>query len=304
MGAAGAEAAASRHLGSAGSLYGFTFSEFVEGLVFVALELPPASAVLSTSGLTTPYVVSCARALLEEHVLLKAKSSGILETRRTLLDSVDLSAALDAVKADIDPVYKCFTSQPQRMGSQNRPRGDSAGITLSQFLELLEGAQLIGGKLSRMRVKTIFISSLELTAESADTRRPLLSRAEFDEALLRICFAFEPSKEELLAAAGTPGPRTLASLFDQDGDARAREFAQNVAGKVAPKPASSAEDMVGVILERLPLVFGRLLAIFEQQYAPKGLRSAIRERQKSTPNDTPESTPRCDISKQHTKQSV
>ena len=292
----GVEAGAGRHLASAGSLYGFTFSEFMEGLVFVALELPPATAVLPTSGLTTPYVVSCVRALLEEHVLLKAKSSGIFETRRVLLDSVDLSAALDAIRGDLEPIYSWSASQPQRVGSLGRPKGESTGFALGHFLELTDGAKLIGGQLSRVQVKTIFVSSLELTAESAGNRRPLLTRAEFDEALLRLCLIFEPSKEELMAAAGTPGPRTLASLFDQDGDARARDFAQTVAGKVASKPSSS-EDMVGTILERLPLVCGRLLAIFEQQYAGARQRANMK---KETPQSTPrrDATPRRDGVKQ------
>ena len=222
------------------------------------------------------FVISSVTAFLEHRVLPYAKSSKVLELRHALLDSLGVSDAVEAIKAHIDPIFHKYASKPTRVGAQGKHKvlPDATGFSLRDFVELCDEAQLIGGSLSRMQVKSIFIYSLEITAESANDRRPLLSRSEFDEALLRICMAFEPPPEELKALAGTPGLRRRASIFDQDGDERATKFAQELSVKVATPRNSTPRGTPGsielTILERLPVVCGRMLAIFEQHYVPSG----------------------------------
>ena len=157
----------------AGSLFGFTFSEFLEGLVFTALELKACAGTARPSGgLTSAYVLSSVGSLLEERVLPNAKTSGVLRLRRALLDSSALAEALAAIQTDFDPVWNKFATLPKRVGAQGKQKvlPDAIGLSLEHFLELCQEAQLIGGQLSRMQVKMIFISSLEISPDSAGAR--------------------------------------------------------------------------------------------------------------------------------------
>ena len=83
---------ASHHFG-AGSLYSFTFSEFLEGIVFVALELYPPPATLvravtptasapSGAMLTAAHVLKVVEKVLTECIMPRAKRGGVLEFRR------------------------------------------------------------------------------------------------------------------------------------------------------------------------------------------------------------------------------
>ena len=291
-------ASASASSFAAGSLFGFTFSEFLEGLIHVSIELTQSAAgggggaqSRSANAISTPVVIAGVRSLIEQRILPNAKTSNVLEFRRAALDSMRLTEALDAIRRPIDQIWSYFAHRPQKVGAQGKQKllPDATGFSLQHFLELAQEAQLIGGALSRMQAKTVFISALEISAESAGGRRPLLTRAEFGEALLRLCYAYEPTPDELLQSSGTPGTRQRRSTLAGDGGARANLFAQGVAGKVTPQTSTpqhtprhtprhtpsaargeaafSPATMEDVILERLPLVMGRLLAVFEQQYS-------------------------------------
>jgi hypothetical protein len=61
----------------------FTFSEFLEGLVFCALERPtPDGLTRPAEGLTKDFIFQSVKALLEQNIFAHAKSSKTLETRR------------------------------------------------------------------------------------------------------------------------------------------------------------------------------------------------------------------------------
>lgn len=61
-----------------GSVHGFTFSEFLEGLVVVATELPaPAGSRMGPNGLTAQYVLSAVASMLEQRVVKHAKSTDV-----------------------------------------------------------------------------------------------------------------------------------------------------------------------------------------------------------------------------------
>ena len=68
-------------------------------------------------------------------------------------------------------------------------------------------------------------------------------------------------------------------VLDQDGDARAASVAQDVARRVATPKMGNIEglpggvgDIEGLILERLPMVCGRLLVVFQQRF---GIRQSL-----------------------------
>lgn len=129
--------------------------QFLEGLIFCALELPPPHGVSRpAAGLTTNFVLSSVHALLEQKVFKHAQSSQVLATRRALLDSVALSEALEAIKKSVDPIFSKLSTMPARPGAQGKAKPrltDAAGVGLRHFLELCDDS-LIGRQLSRVQV--------------------------------------------------------------------------------------------------------------------------------------------------------
>jgi hypothetical protein len=277
------------HSAAAGSLYAFTFSEFLEGLVHAALELQALARRPAVGGLTSSYVSAAVSTMLEERLLPFAKRADVIKLRSMLLSSAALSEALDAIKRDIDRLFDRVASAPQRLGRLTSSAKDGGGFPLKAFLGICADAQLTGPQLSIKQVKTIFLSSLELSADSASGRRPLLRRDEFDEALLRLTHGYQASEGELVATRGggdgstaaTPSRaqtggdnrrRALASgSRGKDGDARVSELTAELVGKVGPAGEAMSKartpdevetlELEATILAKLPIVCGRLLTV-------------------------------------------
>lgn len=204
--------------------------------------------------------------------------------RRQLLDSVAVSEAITAIKSQVDKIYYKVAQAPARLGT-GKVVEKMSGFPLRSFLAMCEEAQLIGvqaagRQLSRLQVKTVFLSALEITASSSYRRRPLLTRSEFDEALLRLAYHYEATDDtgptsraaRRNSSGGTPlaaRPLQGHAVLPQDGDKRAAVFAKEVGTEIAAKVAQADAQqqhspLEEAILAKLPLIVGRLLAMFEQ----------------------------------------
>jgi hypothetical protein len=141
-------------------------------------------------------------------------------------------------------------------------------MTIKRFLEMCEEAELLGPSLSRHQAKLVFVHSLEIAPDGGALRKPLLARGpEFHEAILRLTHKYQLTKEDAqLGADGRTSLRkscklqTSADKFSNAGmAARAQaDVHAAVAGNVVTNDASEEE---AAILEKLPLVCGKLLAL-------------------------------------------
>ena len=281
---------------AAGSLYAFTFSEFLEGLIFVALELPAAPGLeRDANGLTSEYVLQQVHWLLHDKVLPNVKKGEVLEFRRRMVESSVLAGTLDAVNPMLDPVYQHFAELPMK----GKYTGGT-GLALKAFLDMCQESDLVGHSLSHVNVKTCFVNSLNIAADSDVARKPLLDRSEFAEAVLRLAFKYnlnaEPPAAEGAAAEDGPTPRkggravrkaleSLAKPAKGHKDA-AVKLAAKVEAKLSPRivpvnapaeagegggasslaeggGASSLADFEAAIVEKLPTVCGKLLSLLE-----------------------------------------
>ena len=276
---------------AAGSLFSFTFSEFLEGLIFLALELfpsagslqpphppsvtaddnvpAPAPAPLSLSQpLTAAGVLTSVRQLLTEHVLPHAKRADVLEFRRMLLGSAVLSEALDVIRLRLEPVYAKYAVRGDG-GGAGSVRGDlPLTFSLKRFMEMVGEARLVGRQLSRQQAKSAFVNSLQIAAESAASRKPLLRAGpEFHEALVRLAHEYsagEGGGGGVFGMVRTP-KRTRAppSLRRNSTAAEVERGASSIAEAISSSVGASAEfatDVEAQVLAKLPLICGRLLA--------------------------------------------
>ena len=247
---------------------------------------------------TVPYVLAAVGALIKQRVLPHAKKADVIGFRRILNNSALLVETLEVLKPDLDPIFERVAYAPKKLGT-GRVIPAMDGFSLKSFLSMCEDAQLIGAQaigrqLSRVQIKTIFLSSLDITGASAYSRRPLLSRSEFDEALLRLTYSYDASADMVNAAqhgrhhdeprSATDGTTSAGSsvmsltptvhrglqgrsVLGPDGDARAVKFAHSIAGKLTPRGGIQEADRSEVeaaIMAKLPLVCGRLRATFEK----------------------------------------
>lgn len=190
-----------------------------------------------------------------------------------------MSEAITAIKSQVDKIYYKVAQAPARLGT-GKVVEKMSGFPLRSFLAMCEEAQLIGvqaagRQLSRLQVKTVFLSALEITASSSYRRRPLLTRSEFDEALLRLAYLYEATDATGLPSRATRGTPLAArplqghAVLPQDGDKRAAVFAKEVGTEITAKVAQANAQQQRSLLEeailaKLPLIVGRLLAMFEQ----------------------------------------
>lgn len=217
---------------AAGSLYAFTFSEFLEGLIHVALQLPPnASGMVDRdpNGLTPEYVLQQVHWLIHDRVLPNVKHGEVLEFRRMIVGSALIASALEAVSPMLEPVYEKFAMLP----SKGKYTG-STGCSLKAFLEMCQDAQLVGSQLSHVNVKTAFVNSLSLAADTDAARKPLLDRAEFVEAVIRMAHKYKPETDQLPLEDSTRGDGARASV---KGVRAARKAAESAA-----KPVKGHKD--------------------------------------------------------------
>ena len=277
---------------AAGSLYAFTFSEFLEGLVHAALELPPTAGLeRPPEGLSSSYVLRAVRAAVEQRVLRYAKKGEVLQFRRAIIDSPVLTEALDVLRPQLDPLYDRYAERPA-----NLKQGD--GISLRSFLEVCQEGGVVGSQLSHVQMKNAFVHSLQITAETQASRKPLLERGEFYEAILRIVHKYDASHETSalpgigpakgaraarkaaeaakspINAAGQLGQKMLHKLTPRkapskvsDGPGSA-EAAGTLALPTAATPAvgtprNEMSEFESTIMDKLPLVCGKLLAVLE-----------------------------------------
>lgn len=242
---------------AAGSLYAFTFSEYLEGLIFVALERPPpASAARPASGLTAEGVLAAVQSLLEECILPYANKGQVLEFRRVLLNSTYLSEAATAIEPHFQALYSRYAEalQKNKVGE---------AFSLKSFLEACAEAGLTGSQLSHVQVKTAFVNSLQISAESAASRRPLLERSEFIEAVFRLAFAYDDSRDQAEAFKSGRKAARKAALRAQVRDPSAM-LAAAVKSKLEPAGSDDPpNELEATILQKLPAVCGKLLALLE-----------------------------------------
>ena len=258
---------------AAGSLYAFTFSEFLEGLLHVALELPPNSSGMidrGEGGLTTEYILQQVHWLINDKILPNVRHGEVLEFRRMVVGSGLISSALDAINPMLDPLYERYAQLP----SKGRYHG-GYGCSLKAFLDLCQDADLVGQQLSHLNVKTAFVNSLSL---GDDARKPLLDRAEFTEAVVRMAYLYKADTDD------AEGGRAARKAVEQAAKpAKGREDAavkltESVkkkmpvtdsprttppAGDWNASDANQRGDDEAKILESLPVVCGKLLSVLE-----------------------------------------
>ena len=232
---------------AAGSLYAFTFSEFLEALIHVALHLPPAVAGVPkpAGGLTQEYVLAQLRWLLHERVLLNARRGEVLEFRKMVVESSTLSDALEAINPLLDPLYERYAEAPAKV------KGGAAGFSLKAFQEMCQEAELVGHELSLVDVKSAFVHSLLFGADEDGTRMPLLERTEFSEAVLRLALHYEPAQQEAGRGGRNAGVRIAARRAMDPG---AGGKAGGIAAKLAAKVKSQLTTDRGLPDSRSPVV--------------------------------------------------
>ena len=160
---------------------------------------------------------------------------------------------------------------------------------------MCQDATLIGSQLSRHQVKLAFVNSLPLTAETATTRKPLLQAgAEFHEALLRLARAFvlekkDEGRQRLSRAAPVASQGSDADAVDaaeeklrariaelrgraNTSGAEEEEGGDGSGSSSAQEAAADPErDLEAELLEKLPVVCGKLLALSaEWRGTPRG----------------------------------
>lgn len=130
------------------------------------------------------------------------------------------------------------------------------------------------------QVKSIFVNSLQIAADPLEAgRRPLLNRDEFHEAVCRIAYRYDAAKDaETRSGAfsvGAPANRRAARKAEMR-KAEARPVCATAVTDVASAHVSALKDKLegasdvelqneleAAILETLPLIGGKLLALLE-----------------------------------------
>ena len=131
---------------AAGSLVSFTFSEFLEGLILVALHLqPPPSTEAALTGADVMHAVA---SLLTERVLKHANHGDVLEFRRMLLGSSTLSEGLAAIRPSLETIYAKYGVSASGAGAGSGGDGAARQVSLQRFVAMCKDANLVGGQLS------------------------------------------------------------------------------------------------------------------------------------------------------------
>jgi len=241
---------------AAGSLFAFTFSECLEGLVLLALELEPSQPLTASS------VLASVSRLLETKLLphdaaLDKRYGDVLGFRRMVLGSTLLSEALTAVRPLLEPLHLKYGLKP---GEGGAPKNTPAGaLGIRQFYDMCSDARLAGADLSRNAIKQAFVNSLPFSDDTAADRKPLLRRgAEFDEALVRLARAY--TGKPLSASAVKRGVKRGGTFTD----AKAAERAGHALYTAIESQVGAQDELpVGLeaeLLGKLPVVCGKLLA--------------------------------------------
>ena len=241
-------------------------------------------------GLTAGHVLTAVGRLLSERVLKHAKHGDVLEFRRKIAGSFQLSEAFDAIRPLIDPLFARYAKEPRLASTPSRSaaKGPSAlagggppvgEMSLKRFLEMCTDAELIGSQLSRNQAMMAFVNSLQFSADEV-TRAPLLSRdTEFDEALVRLAWAHGgsptgPGKKSLMEAIGTPKGNRKHNRFSTlvAVNTAASTISQAVRNTISTKRGegegavdAETSEMESAVLARLPELLGRLLALMVDQ---------------------------------------
>ena len=256
-----------------------------------------------TTPLTAAQVLTSVSRLLGEKVLPNAKHGDVLEFRRKITGSSLLTEAFDALRHLTDPLYTRYSkdikaanmSSPFKVivaaaggvaaPSERRPSDGGGGtLSLKRFLDLCQDASLIGTQLSRNAVKTAFVHSLQFSADTAAVRKPLLTRGdEFDEALIRLAYAYEaPSGGvEFASPIGNTRKGKAQNRFStlSVASAAASSVSAAVKGAIgsrrdAPPEAGSADaeaaEIEAEVLAKLPLVLGKLIAVLADDASSPG----------------------------------
>jgi len=258
-----------------GSLFSFTFSEFLEGLVFVALQLfPPQGTVESPSPpLSAAHVLDSVRTMIVDRVLRASKRSDSLAFRRDFLESNRLVAAMEAIRGKLDALHSKYAKKPKVVtagllkGSAVKSGEMQGLLDLKRFQEMCAEAELIGPCLSRAAVKNAFVYSLELNTDETGVSRPMLAKgAEFAEAVLRLTGAYDPSlapRGPLSPPKSTPGKFRKALPSASNAGMAASAEAAVVAAMEGSEEGHEEEatDKEADLLEKLPVVCGKLLAL-------------------------------------------
>ena len=121
-------------------------------------------------------------------------------------------------------------------------------------------------------VKNTFVSSLQIAADSDAARKPLLEKPEFFEALLRLAYVYDSTRDEEKGSARGGGGRGKKKA---EGAAfNPRVAAESLTAAVKSKlgvdgtPRADGADgevseIEATIIEKLPTVTGKLLALLE-----------------------------------------
>ena len=216
---------------NAGGLYSFTFSEFLEAVVLLSLEVAPklpAGEVLQSA-----QVLQAVSLLLAERLLPHVKRIDVLVFRRALRFSPAVTQALAPYRSELSRLQSRYA----------RTVGNRAGVSLSRFSEMLFERKLIGSQLSVMQAKRAFASSLRISGEDGPADALLSAGAEFEEAILRLVRAYTPSPTGQRGIGLTP-----------------RVPKPRAAGGGASLPGSFSDDgEETAILEKIPVFVGLLL---------------------------------------------
>ena len=202
------------------------------------------------SGLTSAHLLRSVGKLLHERLLAHAHRSEVLELRRQMADSALLTEALDGLRPPMMRLYTRYerarrtaeagraahVAPPSPPSPPSTPSAPSAsGLSLRRFLDLCTDARLIGAPLSRAAARRAFVFSLRLSANSDAARRPLLTRVEFEEALVRLVVACHsaPAGHPALAGRVAPADRSTHTAAQTDAQTAAQMAAQTAAQTAA-----------------------------------------------------------------------
>ena len=151
----------------------FSISEFIEALFHIAVVVSAASSAWKKEPLGAEQLTSVVVRFLSEVILPHCAQLGLSDFRTAMVESPKLNRCL----LDFAPVnakmYVAFA----------RVAANEEGVSLRHFIEL---ANLVTVKLSRSRVKAVFVQSLPINQLYSPDSSKLLSPAHFQEAILRL----------------------------------------------------------------------------------------------------------------------
>ena len=194
----------------AGSIRGFTTSEFLEAIVQCACKVSAAAKEAKEGGgaevlMTAEHVAASVAALVQDSILQKVAREDVRGFRQAMAASAPLVAALERAGPLIRAVHERYAKRGD--DHTDFPSLDDQGgygLSLRRFDELVWDAKLIGRELSRNAAKAAFVNALNAGDAFAGI-------SEFGEIVVRLAHAITPLTREERVGAPPPPPKRSKS---------------------------------------------------------------------------------------------